>query len=290
MQMGAMTEHNLYQGFAKPMSTSDFERLSEFIQSQCGIKMPAGKKVMLEARLQKRLRTLGFSTFREYCDHLFDERGNDEVVHFINAVTTNKTDFFREPVHFSVLTETVLPEYLEAEGANGIFRVWSAGCSTGEEPYTIAMVLSEYASLHPGFRFSILATDISTRVLDKAKQAIYEYDRVVTVPLALKQKYLMRSKERGKGLVRIVPAIRALVQFEQVNLMDEELRLSDPLDAIFCRNVIIYFERRNQERLLRRLCHCLKPGGYLFLGHSETVHGFDLPLLRATSTVYRKVV
>jgi chemotaxis protein methyltransferase CheR len=288
-----MAESNLYQGFAKPMTAADFERLSGLIQAQCGIKMPAGKKIMLEARLQKRLRTLGFSTFREYCDHLFDEqKGGDEIVHMINAVTTNKTDFFREPQHFSVLTDTVLPEYLDAgePGPGNNFRIWSAGCSTGEEPYTIAMVLSEFAALHPGFRFTILATDISTKVLDKAKQAIYEQDRVATVPLALKQKYLLWSKDRDKGLVRIAPEVRALVQFEQVNLMDEELRVSDPLDAVFCRNVIIYFERYNQERLLRRLCHCLKPGGHLFLGHSETVHGFDLPLLRITSTVYRKVV
>lgn len=289
--MGSMAESNLYQGFAKPMSIGEFERLSEFIRSQCGIKMPPGKKVMLEARLQKRLRTLGFTSFRQYCEHLFDERcGCEEIVHFINAVTTNKTDFFREPQHFTVLTDTILPEHLDAGGAGRGFRVWSAGCSTGEEPYTIAMVLSEFGALHPGFKFSILATDISTKVLDKAKQAIYDQERVVTVPLELKQKYLMRSRDRDRSLVRIVPELRAAVQFEQVNLMDEDLRLSEPLDVIFCRNVIIYFERHNQELLLRRLSRCLKPGGYLFLGHSETVHGFDLPLVRVTSTVYRKAV
>ncbi len=289
--MITMTESSLYQGFAKPMSAGDFTRLSEFIQSHCGIKMPAGKKIMLEARLQKRLRTLGLSSFREYCDYLFDEHtGGREISHFINAVTTNKTDFFREPQHFAFLTETVLPEYLDAAGPGKVFRVWSAGCSTGEEPYTLAMVLSEFAALHPGFKFSILATDISTKVLDKARQAIYDQERLVTVPLALKQRYLLRSKNRDKGTVRITPELRALVQFEQVNLMDEGLRLADQLDVVFCRNVMIYFERRNQERLLLRLCHCLKPGGFLFLGHSETVHGFTLPLVRVTSTVYRKVV
>jgi len=282
-----------YQGFAKPMSLDDFERLSGFIQDQCGIKMPAGKKIMLEARLQKRLRLLGFTTFRQYCEHLFDEStGADEVVQMINAVTTNKTDFFREPQHFTILEETVLPEYVNAPdwGPAKVFRTWSAGCSTGEEPYTLAMVLGEYAALHPGFRFSLLATDISTRVLDKAKLAIYDQERIATVPLSLKQKYFLRSKDRDKTQVRVVPELRALVQFEQVNLMDEQLLLSDTVDVVFCRNVIIYFERRNQERLLRRLCGCLKTGGYLFLGHSETVHGFDLPLLRVTSTVYRKVV
>lgn len=287
-----MAESNIYQGFAKPMSREDFEQLSSFIKAQCGIKMPSGKKVMLEARLQKRLRTLGLSTFREYCDHLFREQtGSDEIVHMINAVTTNKTDFFREPLHFTVLTETVLPQFMNADdwGPSKTFRIWSAGCSTGEEPYTIAMVLSEFAARHPGFRFSILATDISTKVLDMAKAGIYEQDRVTTVPLDLKHRYLMRSKNAAKGLVRVVPELRALIRFEQVNLMNEQLSLSDPLDVIFCRNVIIYFERHNQEQLLRRLCRFLKPGGYLFLGHSETVHGFDLPLVRMSSTIYRKV-
>lgn len=288
-----MEKNGIYQGFAKPMSLAEFERLSGFIQEQCGIKMPHGKKVMLEARLQKRLRMLKLATFREYCEHLFDERtGAEELIHMINAVTTNKTDFFREPQHFSVLTETVLSDYVNSDdwGPGKTFRIWSAGCSSGEEPYTIAMVLNEFAAVHPGFRFSILATDISTKVLDRARTAIYEQERIATVPLDMKQKYFMRSKNREKGQVRVVPELRSLVQFEQVNLMDERLLLSDVVDTIFCRNVIIYFERRNQERLLSRLCRWLQPGGYLFLGHSETVHGFDLPLLRVTSTVYRKVV
>lgn len=290
---GKMEKDGFYQGFAKPMSLEDFERLSSFIQEQCGIKMPPGKKIMLEARLQKRLRTLGFSTFREYCSHVLDDRaGADEVVQMINAVTTNKTDFFREPQHFTILEETVLPDFVNGPdwGPAKAFRVWSAGCSTGEEPYTLAMVLSEYAATHPGFRFSLLATDISTRVLEKAQLAIYDLERVVAVPLAMKQKYFLRSKNREKNQVRVAPELRTLVQFEQVNLMEEQLQLSETVDTVFCRNVIIYFERRNQERLLRRLCACLKTGGYLFLGHSETVHGFDLPLLRVTSTVYRKVV
>lgn len=285
-------ERSLYQGFAKPMSADEFERLSEFIRAHCGIKMPTGKKIMLEARLQKRLRTLGLATFREYCAHLFDEKtGDEEMVHFVNAITTNKTDFFREPQHFTVLTETVLPEYVNSEswGPASVFRIWSAGCSSGEEPYTLAMVLGDFASSLPGFRFSILATDISTRVLDKAKLGIYDQERVVTVPLAMKEKYLLRSKDRDKGLVRITPELRALVQFEQVNLMDDHFGMSGTMDVVFCRNVIIYFERHNQERLLRRLSSCLRTGGYLFLGHSETVHGFDLPLSRITSTVYRKL-
>ncbi len=273
------------------MTAQEFVRLSEFIHIQCGIKMPPGKKIMLEARLQKRLKSVGASTFGQYCEYLFhSSNGQYELVEMINAVATNKTDFFREPGHFVILTDTVLPLFLDpASGSGPCFTIWSAGCSSGEEPYTLAMVLSEFAAHHPGFRFSILATDISTKVLEKARLGIYDEERIVPVPLPIKQKYLMKSRDRSKGQVRITPELRAMVRFERVNLMDEQYRRPELLDVIFCRNVIIYFDRLNQEQLLRRLCNSLKPGGYLFLGHSETVHGFDLPLQRVTSTVYRKI-
>ncbi len=276
---------------APTMTQGEFKRLSEFIRGQIGIKMPPVKKIMLEARLQKRLRSLRIGSFRGYCELLFNSpEGGHELMHMIDAVTTNKTDFFREPVHFQHLAETILPAFTAAETGSGRpFTVWSAGCSTGEEAYTLAMVLNEYGSHHQGFRFTILATDISTKVLDKATLGIYEQDRVQTVPIPLRQKYLMRSKDRSKKLLRIVPELRSAVRFQRMNLMDERLKLPQSVDAIFCRNVIIYFERRTQAELLGRLCSSLTPGGHLFLGHSETVHGFDLPLVRKTSTVYRKI-
>jgi chemotaxis protein methyltransferase CheR len=273
------------------MTAQEFTRLSEFIHTQCGIKMPPGKKIMLEARLQKRLKSVGAATFGEYCEYLFHSPNcQDELVEMINAVATNKTDFFREPGHFHILTDTVLPPFVDpASGSGPCFNIWSAGCSSGEEPYTLAMVLSEFSAHHPGFRFSIVATDISTKVLEKAKLGIYDEERVAPVPIAMKQKYLLKSKDRSKGEVRITPNLRAQIRFERVNLMDEQYRRPELLDVIFCRNVIIYFERANQEQLLGRLCNSLRTGGYLFLGHSETVHGFDLPLQRVTSTVYRKI-
>ena len=277
--------------WAKPMTQGEFDRFSEFIIGQCGIKMPPSKKIMLEARLQKRLRTLAIPTFGEYLNHVLGEDGRDELIHMLDAVTTNKTDFFREPVHFQYLSQVILPEFHQEHSRPGgrPFFLWSAGCSTGEEPYTLAMALSEFAEQHPGFRFSIAATDISTRVLDRAREGIYDTERVSTVPPELKQKYLLRSRDRAKKQVRIVPDLRAAVQFRRLNLMDETLSFSEPLDVIFCRNVIIYFDRRTQERLISRFCRLLRPDGYLFLGHSESVHGFDLPLRRITSTVYRKV-
>jgi chemotaxis protein methyltransferase CheR len=288
-----MNDRTYSPGVAKPTTQAEFARFSEFIIGQCGIKMPPSKKIMLESRLLKRLRALGVPSYGEYYQYIHSESGRGELVYMLDAVTTNKTDFFREPIHFQYLAKTILPEVLsEQEGSKRRDRplfLWSAGCSTGEEPYTLGMVLSEFAHQHPALRFSIIATDISTKVLDRARDGIYDEDRIAPLPCELKQRYLLRSKDRGKGLVRIVPELRAAVQFKRLNLMEESFSFSDPLDVIFCRNVIIYFDRRTQERLISRFCRVLRPDGYLFLGHSESVHGFDLPLRRITSTVYRKI-
>jgi chemotaxis protein methyltransferase CheR len=288
-----MSERAFTTNFAKPMTQAEFTRFSEFIIGQCGIKMPPSKKIMLEARLQKRLRSLEIPSYNEYYQYIHSEGGSGELVHMLDAVTTNKTEFFRESIHFQYLDQTILPEALSEQEGSKLkgrpFFLWSAGCSTGEEPYTLAMVLSEFAHQHPSFRFSVIATDISTKVLDRARDGIYDEDRTAAIPLALKQRYVLRSKDRGKNLVRIVPELRAAVQFKRLNLMDESFSFSEPLDVIFCRNVIIYFDRSTQERLINRFCRVLKPEGHLFLGHSESVHGLDLPLRRITSTVYRKI-
>jgi chemotaxis protein methyltransferase CheR len=276
------------------MSSHEFDRLSGLINDHCGIKLQAGKKTLLEARLQKRVRSLGLGSFRDYCDLLFgSQEGADELVHMIDAVTTNKTDFFREPVHFSFLADTVLPEFAREQRQNDgrPFTVWSAGCSSGEEPYTLAIVLNEYASANPGLPFSITATDISTRILDKARLGIYEERQIAMMPQRFKQKYFLRSKDRDKGLVRVAPAVRQRIHFRRLNLMEESYGLPEgSMDAIFCRNVMIYFDRDTQAKLLGRFCRYLKTGGHLFLGHSESVHGFDLPLQRIASTIHRKIL
>jgi chemotaxis protein methyltransferase CheR len=288
-----MGENKIYNEPLKAMTAAEFERLSRFIYTHCGIKMPPVKKTMLESRLQKRLRLLGVRSFRDYCDMLFGSPGGrEELVHMIDAVTTNKTDFFREPTHFSYLSESLLPELMERgeQPSRPPFTAWSAGCSSGEEPYTLAVVLSEFAAGNAGFRFSITATDISTRVLAKARTGIYDENQISMIPDPLKQKYFLRSKDRSKALVRIVPRLRSLVTFQRLNLMDEKYSFSEgSVDALFCRNVIIYFDRDTQRALLSRLCRYLRKDGCLFLGHSETVHGFDLPLARIASTMYRKV-
>ncbi len=273
------------------MSDKEFFRFSAFIESELGIKMPIAKKTMLEARLQKRLKALSIPTFGGYYDAVFGT-GSDgsELICLIDAVTTNKTDFFREPGHFDYLTRVVVPEILNPGEAGRLrdLMVWSAGCSTGEEPYTIAMVLSELKTANPAFRFAVIGTDISSRALEAATTAIYEEEKIEPVPIPLRKKYLLRSKDPGKGLVRIVPELRALVSFYRVNLMDEHYGLEGSMDIVFCRNVIIYFERSTQERLVNRLVRCLRDGGYLFMGHSETLMGMDLPLRTVAPTIYRK--
>lgn len=205
----------------------------------------------------------------------------------IDLVTTNKTDFFREPEHYTYLAGQVLPAWFEQNGSRRPFAIWSAGCSTGEEPYTMAMVLSEQASVHPGFDYSILATDISTRVLAKAHRAIYDNDRIGPIPAAFKRKYLLRSKDRTQGLVRIVPELRERIRFKRLNFMDEDFGMRGDLDVIFCRNVVIYFDRQTQEKLVNKFCRQLRRGGYLFMGHSETLNGLDVPLVQVCPTVYR---
>jgi chemotaxis protein methyltransferase CheR len=274
------------------LSEEDFARFGLLVQNCCGIKMPPQKKNMMEARLRKRLRALGLGDFEEYAEYLFSDRGRrEELVHFLDVMTTNKTDFFRESAHFDFLVDIALPKLIHSYGVgiNKKLRVWSAGCSTGEEPYTLAMVLSEFAERVPGLDFSILATDISTQVIEKGKRGIYDGSKVgEAISEDLKRKYLLRSKDSARNLVRIVPELRSKVTFRRINFMEEDFGIREPIDIIFCRNVIIYFDRSTQEKLLHRLSSHIFPGRYLFMGHSETLSGMDLPLSQVAPSVYRK--
>jgi chemotaxis protein methyltransferase CheR len=272
------------------ISTRDFKRLCDLVYARAGIRLGSEKKTMLEVRIKRRLKALDLSSYAQYCEYLFGREGlKEELVPLIDVVTTNKTDFFREPGHFNFLVDKALPELTAGEGGGGPLMVWSAGCSTGEEPYTLAMVLSEYGLTHPGFRFRILATDISTAVLEKAELGIYSKDMVIPVPAALRKKYLMASREPGSNRVRIVPELRRLIEFRRLNFMDADYRVSEKADAIFCRNVIIYFDRRTQQNVLRKLSQRLVPRGYMFVGHAETLHDMDLPLVPVAPALYRRL-
>ncbi|EAT15077.1 protein-glutamate O-methyltransferase CheR [Desulfuromonas acetoxidans] len=272
------------------LTQRDFQRLSLFIYQKLGIKISDSKRTMLQGRLGKRLRALKLSCVEDYCEYLFSPQGEQmEHVHLFDVVTTNKTDFFRESGHFDYLTSQVLSSWQAGHRHGRRFRIWSAGCSTGEEPYTMAMVLNDYAQQHPGFDFEIIATDISTRVLDHARTAVYHKERIAPVAEQLRKRYLLKHKDSGNELVRISPDLRKKVRFGRLNFMDSTFQLPDKVDVIFCRNVIIYFDKTTQEKLVGKFCHHLKDDGFLFLGHSESLHGFSVPLHQVAPTVYRLI-
>jgi chemotaxis protein methyltransferase CheR len=273
------------------MRDKDFNQFSSFIYERVGIQLPPTKKTMLEARLQKRLKALAMESFEEYGAYVFSSEGQDaELVHMIDVVTTNKTDFFREPAHFEYLIEHALPAIMQQREHNFSepVRIWSAGCSSGEEPYTLAMVLSEFAAQHRGFRFTILASDISTRILETAQTAVYPEERTEGIATALKKTYFLRSKDRRRALVRVSPELRGKVVFRRINFMDSDLGIAEKMDIIFCRNVVIYFDKPTQQNLMRKFHQQLRPNGYLFLGHSETLNGLDVDFATKGSTVYQK--
>lgn len=274
------------------LSQELFSRLSDFIYRESGIKMPLTKKTMLEARLQKRLRSMGLTSYDEYCSYLFSPEGiANELVHMIDVVTTNKTDFFREAQHFEYLIEHVLPGLVQSKGA-GIrrpFMAWSAACSSGEEPYTLAMVLDQFSRRARGFTFQVLGTDISTRVLETARDGIYHEERIEQIPLELRSSYFMKSRDRSRRLVRVVPELRAHVKFRRLNFMEDDFGMREKMDVVFCRNVLIYFDRPTQEAVINRICGHLHSGGYLFTGHSETINGMKVPLTPVANTVSRRI-
>jgi chemotaxis protein methyltransferase CheR len=275
-------------GRGESISNADFSRLRNLIYAQAGINLSADKKTMLELRIRRRLHSLKLNTYEEYCEYLFGAGQKKEIVHLIDVVTTNKTDFFREPEHFEVLVQKALPDLLTRSESGRQILAWSAGCSTGEEPYTLAMLLNEYGQNLPGFRFRVLATDISTQVLAKASKGVFHSEVISPVPPPLQKRYFMRSRDRQSGLVRVVPELRRMVQFRRLNFMDADFGITEMVDVIFCRNVIIYFDRATQERILQKLTRHLAPGGYAFVGHSESLHAMDIPLVPVAPAVYRK--
>lgn len=252
--------------------------------------MPPVKKVMLQSRLQKRLRELNMTTFKEYIDYVFGKDGlNAEIIHMLDVVSTNKTDFFREPVHFDFLTSTVLPEFVQQKTGSRTIKVWSAGCSSGEEPYTLAIVMADFAEKNPGFDYSIIGTDISTQILQKAVDAVYKEERVSIIPMETKRKYFLKSKDRSSPTVKVVGDLRRRVRFGRLNFMDNYYDVPETFDAVFCRNVLIYFDRETQEKVINKLCDKLRPDGYFFLGHSESIMNMDVPLKQVKPTIFKRL-
>jgi chemotaxis protein methyltransferase CheR len=280
----AMSSHD------EGISNRDFARLCSLIYAQSGITLSSDKKTMLELRIKRRLRGLELDSYSNYCDYLFSHQGQkDEIVHLLDVVTTNKTDFYREPAHFDYLVQKALPDLTARNLTGRDLLIWSAGCSTGEEPYTLSIVLTEYGLTHPGFRFKVLATDLSTTVLEKAHLGVFSSEVVRPIPVGLKKKYFLRGRDPASDRVRVVPELRKLVEFRHLNFMDADFGLAEKADVIFCRNVIIYFDRPTQEQILQKLARNLVLDGYIFVGHAEALHDMDLPLEPIAPAAYRKV-
>ena len=267
--------------------------ISSFIESEFGIKMPAVKKILLTSRLSKRLNLLGCKSYADYYRFIRSAKGADEFLIFADLVSTHETSFFRESQHFELMFSRVLPDLCGTGGA-GIrrsLRVLSAACSTGEEAYTLAITIEEFRRKRKlrSFNYRITGTDISTKVLSSASRGVYGEGRVGKLPDEYMKKYFMRGKNEKRELVRVVPELRANAEFIHMNLMDKAYPFRENFDIIFCRNALIYFDRENQKEIIRKLTSHLSRNGYLFIGHSETMAGYDLPLRCVEPTVYRRI-
>lgn len=270
------------------MTDKELKQFSEFIYSELGIKITQTKKTMLQARLQRRLRTLNMKSYGQYLEYLQSLKGMEvELPQMVDAVTTNTTSFFREPKHFEYLSRIILPQW-QKKYPGRTFAVWNAGCSSGEEPYTTAMTLMDYHERVSPLRFTIVATDISTDILKKAARAVYEDEKIGTIPVEFRRKYLLRSKDRSRRMVRIIPELRDTVSFRRLNFMDD-FQFREKMNLIFCRNVMIYFDKKTQNELVQKFCNHLEPGGYLFIGHSESLAGTDLPLKQLAPATYMRI-
>jgi len=258
-----------------------FRAIAELVHEVAGIHLGDGKRELVRARLGKRIGELGLGGFEEYVDLVRKDRTGKELLVMIDLLTTNKTSFFREPAHFAFLRETVIPSVRP-----GRFRIWSAACSSGEEPYSIAIELLEDLR-GGGWDPRILATDISPSILALARRGIYRGDQLEDVPPPLRKKYFRPAPEAGEDRWSVVPAVRALVRFARLNLMDP-WPMKGPFDVIFCRNVMIYFDKPTQARLVARFHDLLRPGGWLFVGHSESLTNVDHPYEYVQPAVYRR--
>lgn len=275
------------------MSTATLEadrvlqkKLCEIITSKTGIQLPENKRTMIEGRLRKRVRALGIRDLHTYLNMVMNEGLLEtELPQIINVMTTNKTDFFREDAHFDYLVRNVLPGH----PAGQVFKVWSAASSSGEEAYTTAMVLNEHGKRTPGFNFSIVGTDLSTEMVRKARKGVYTPEEVVDVPDDMRALYLEEGHDSvGRQLTRVVKQLRDRVGFAQMNLMDKAYPVEKMMHVAFLRNVLIYFDEATQRRVVSMVTDHLKPGGYLFVGHSETSVASDPRLVQKAAAVFRK--
>lgn len=270
----------------------DFRRLTAMVHELCGIALNETKRAMVTHRVSPRVRALGFATFGEYVDFVCAPSSRREVVHLLDLLTTNETQFFREPQHFEFMEKAVLPAWRAAADANHrprVIRAWSAACSTGQEPYSLAMHLLAHCPPEQGWVVDILATDLSTRALAVARDAEWPIDKASQVPEHYRRAFMLRGKGEREGRMRATRELRDRVRFARVNLIDETYDVAGPFDLIFCRNVLIYFSPESRARVIERLTRHLAPGGLLFVGHAESLREHRGALRPVSPTVYERV-
>ncbi len=269
--------------FCRPLKAREFAKIRQLAYDTFGLDLRAGKETLVSARLGKHIRQSGCRSFDEYYQHVVEDSTGEALIHLIDALTTNHTSFFREPAHFDLLRRTFLPEWKN----RGSIDIWTAACSTGEEPYSIAMcILEELGPVAPG-KVRILATDISTRVLAAAEKGIYPAERFEGLSAMQLRRYWLRGECGWAGSYRAKKEVRALIEFRRVNLLEQVSQIGR-FPLIFCRNVMIYFDKPTQQRVVERLAGCLEPGGYLLTGHAESLTGIEHGLQYVQPAVYRK--
>ncbi len=271
------------------LKESLFGQFSDLVYRECGINLHEGKKALLQARLNKRMRATGITSYEAYFQYLTSDSNSGELIHFLDCISTNLTYFFREIQHFDLLRQD-LPERLEMKRKNrdNRIRIWSAGCSTGEEPYSLAMCVLSHLDDVQKYDFRILATDISTRVLSVASGGVYSEEKLNKVDADLRRKFFRKLHDNGHNSdFEVVPLLKRIVSFRRLNLK-EQFPFKGPFDYVFCRNVMIYFDKTTQESLVRKIADYIAPGGYLFVGHSESLMGLSHPLTYVRPAVYRK--
>ncbi|MBE0537342.1 MAG: protein-glutamate O-methyltransferase [Phycisphaerae bacterium] len=271
------------------LSEKEFRLISGLVYKHCGINLHDGKKELVRARLAKRLRLCGFTSFAEYINYVLKDTSGSEFSSLVDCLSTNLTSFFREAQHFDFLRTTLLPQLMERKRRRQScrLRAWSAGCSSGEEPYTIAIVLLEAVEGQGRWDTKVLATDISTAILEKAKQGLYDEQRIAPLSAMQRASFLTARRAAGRKVFEVSDRLRSTVVFRYLNLM-ADWPVKGPLDFIFCRNVMIYFDKPTQQRLISRYYDLLDSGGVLFTGHSESLTGIDHAFKYIQPTIYMK--
>ena len=284
-----MTYSDAVNIYSQQLSEAEFKRIQTFMLESLGIKLSPIKIVMVNSRLIKRLKSTGITNFKDYLDYAMSPEGkkSGEYECMIDELTTHKTEFFREPEHFNFLRDKILPNVKSDRFDQ--FKIWSAGCSTGEEAYTMAMTLSEFQLVNTGFDYIIYATDISNASVMKAFRAIYNKETIRSVNQNLVKKYFLAGKDDNENKIRVVKNLREKVHFSILNLVDDYFFQNNSLDVVFCRNTLIYFDDQSKREVVRKLIEKVKPGGYFFVGLSETVTQYSTAIKQVSPSVYVKI-